>query len=207
MPVNETQAERQVVPLPDPAPEKPVVRPVATPSVPSPSGFSNHAIQLIRTTQQANLSLSRMADSKASILMGATFVVFTIAVGQSKNGAMPWSLAVLAFFAFISAICAMLTVLPSIGGTRTAKVNQVRPNKLFFGFFAQMDEDDWTDSILTDLRSDEAIFRTMLHDIYQNGQVLQSKKYRYLSMAYRIFMLGLCLTAISFIIEYVVRYT
>ncbi|OYZ39589.1 MAG: hypothetical protein B7Y31_07725 [Novosphingobium sp. 16-62-11] len=181
--------------------------PKASPPVPSPAVYSNQAIHLVRTSQQINLSLSQMADAKASILMGATFVVFTISVGQAKNGAMPWSLGVLASFAFISALCAVFAVLPSVSGPNTAKVGEGAPNKLFFGFFAQMDEDDWTDSILTDLRSDEAIFRTMLHDIYQNGQVLQSKKYRYLSMAYRIFMLGLCLTAISFIIEYVVRYT
>ena len=48
----------------------------------SPTGFSNHAIHLIRTSQQINLTLSQMADAKASILMGATFLVFTISVGQ-----------------------------------------------------------------------------------------------------------------------------
>jgi len=37
----------------------------------------------VRTALQANLTLSQMADQKASILMGATFVVFTLAVGQA----------------------------------------------------------------------------------------------------------------------------
>ena len=61
----------------------------AAPSMPSPSGYSNHAIHLVRTSQQINLTLSQMADAKASILMGAAFIVFTIAVGQAKNGALP----------------------------------------------------------------------------------------------------------------------
>ena len=175
--------------------------PVATPSMPSPSGYSNHAIHLVRTSQQINLSLSQMADSKASILMGATFVVFTISVGQARNGAMPWSLGVLAFFAFVSAMCAVFTVLPSISGPKAARLNDGKPNKLFFGYFTHMDEEEWTRSILDDLRADETIFRTMLHDIYQNGQVLQRKKYRYLAMAYKIFMAGLCLTVATFIAE------
>jgi hypothetical protein len=187
---------------PEPAPD--AIR--ATPSAPSPSGFSNHAIHLVRTSQQINLSLSQMADSKASILMGATFVVFTIAVGQAKNGAMPWSLGVLAFFAFVSAMCAVFTVLPSISGPKAARLNDGKPNKLFFGYFTHMDEGEWTESILTDLRADETIFRTMLHDIYQNGQVLQRKKYRYLSYAYRSFMLGLCLTAITFAFEHAAKF-
>ena len=31
------------------------------------------------------MQLSQMADQKASILMGATFVVFTLAVGQARG--------------------------------------------------------------------------------------------------------------------------
>lgn len=180
----------------EPAP--PSDRPVATPSPLSPSGYSNHAIHLVRTVQAMNLTLSQMADSKASILMGATFVVFTITMGQAKNGHLPASLLVLAAFAFASAMCAVFAVLPSIGRPGPS----ARPNKLFFGTFTAMDEEEWTQSVLADLKSDEGTFRLMLHDMYQNGQVLQNKKYRYLGYAYRLFMAGLTLTVIVFVGEY-----
>jgi hypothetical protein len=180
--------------------------PKAAPSLPSPSGYSNHAIHLVRTTQQINLSLSQMADQKASILMGATFLVFTIAVGQARGGTLPVSLAVLALFAFISAMCAVFAVLPSVSNPASAKLNDGVPNKLFFGYFTHMDEGLWADSILEELRADETVFRTMLHDIYQNGQVLQRKKYKYLAYAYKSFMFGMCLTAITFFAEIAVRY-
>lgn len=175
--------------------------PKAAPSLPSPSGYSNHAIHLVRTAQQINLALSQMADTKASILMGATFVVFTIAVGQARNGTMPWSLGVLAVFAFISASCAVFAVLPSVSGPKSAKLNDGKPNKLFFGFFVHVPEDEWIDSILDELHADETVFRAMLHDVYQNGQVLQRKKYRYLSYAYRSFLAGLGLTLATFAVE------
>lgn len=174
----------------------------AAPSLPSPSGYSNHAIHLVRTTQQINLALSQMADAKASILMGATFLVFTITVGQARSGGLTWSLGVLAFFAFVSAMCAVFAVLPSVSGPASASLNDGKPNKLFFGYFTHMDEGEWTDSILADLRADETVFRTMLHDVYQNGQVLQRKKYKYLSYAYKSFMAGLTLTAVTFAAEY-----
>ena len=96
-------------------------QPKAAPSLPSPSGFSNHAIHLVRTSQQINLMLSQMADAKASILMGATFLVFTISVGQAKDGSLPVSLAVLALFAFVSAMCAVFAVLPSVSSPTSAK--------------------------------------------------------------------------------------
>ncbi|ODU68085.1 MAG: hypothetical protein ABT11_17850 [Novosphingobium sp. SCN 66-18] len=177
----------------------------------SPSGFSNHAIHLVRTSQQMNLTLSQMADAKASLLMGATFLVFTIAVGQAKSGTMPWSLGVLALSAFISAMCAVFAVLPSIGGpgrgkTGKGKIGHASPNKLFFGYFTQVPEDEWIDSVLDELHADETVFRTMLRDIYQNGQVLQRKKYRFLGYAYRVFMVGLCLTVVTFAIEHLRAY-
>ena len=172
--------------------------PAATPSPLSPSGFSNHAIHLVRTSQQINLTLSQMADAKASILMGATFLVFTIAVGQAKNGSLPLPLAVLALFAFASAMCAVFAVLPSVSNPTANRIHG-QPNKLFFGYFTSVPEEEWTDSVLAELRADETIFRTMLHDIYQNGQVMQRKKYRFLGYAYRIFMVGLTATVLTFV--------
>ncbi len=189
------------------AEDLPQAEPVkASPSMPSPTGFSNHAIHLLRTTQQINMMLSQMADAKASILMGATFLVFTIAVGQARDGALPWSLGVLALFAFVSAMCAVFAVLPSVSGPDQARVRDANPNILFFGHFTHMDEADWTDSVLDDLRADETVFRAMLHDIYQNGQVLQRKKYKYLAYAYKSFMTGLTLTAITLAVEYAARF-
>jgi len=40
------------------------------------------AVTLLRTTQQHHVQLSMMADQKANMLIGATFVVFTLAIGQ-----------------------------------------------------------------------------------------------------------------------------
>jgi hypothetical protein len=185
----------EIVPI---AESKPAV-PLATPSAPSPTGFSNHAIHLVRTSVQMNQMLSQMADQKASILMGATFVVFTIAVGQARGGDIPYSLAVLALSAFLSALCAVYAVLPSIRPPKGGPI--ANPNKLFFGHFTQMDESEWTDSIIADLKADETVFRAMLHDVYQNGQVLQGKKYKYLGNAYRIFIVGLTITLLTFAAE------
>ena len=183
-------------------------RPLATPSPLSPSGFSNHAIHFVRTVQTINVTLSQMADAKASLLMGATFLVFTIAVGQAKSGTLPLPLMVLAFFAFMAALCAVFAVLPSVGGGigHRKAPPQSLPNRLFFGYFTQVPEDQWIEDVVEDLRSDEAIFRLILHDIYQNGMVLQRKKYRYLGLAYRIFMAGLCLTVVTFIMEVIANH-
>jgi hypothetical protein len=43
--------------------------------------------------------------------------------------------------------------------------------------------------------------RAMLRDIHQNGMVLQRKKYCFLGLAYRVFLIGLTLTLVTFLID------
>ncbi len=163
-----------------------------------PHKFSVQAVHLVRTATQTNLTLSQMADQKASILMGATFVVFTIAVGQARTGAVPLTLLVLAGFAFLSAMCAVAAILPSVA----AKTKRdARPNLLFFGTFTQLSEDEFADRVLAELGDDERIYRAMLRDIHQNGMVLQNKKYRLLRLAYVLFLTGLVCSFAIFLFE------
>jgi hypothetical protein len=185
-----------------------VEQPAATPGTapapkPAASPYSVNAIHVLRTTQNNTLQLSQMADQKASILMGASFVVFSIAIGRASAGDLPWSLAVLALFAFLSSLCAALAIVPRV----SAKLPPgARRNRLFFGHFHDLDEEQWTREVLGELHSDEALFRLILHDVYQNGQVLQRRKYRFLGYAYRLFVSGLVITLAVFAGELALAY-
>lgn len=166
----------------------------------APRSFPADAIHLVRTSQQIGLSLSQMADQKASILMGATFVVFTIAVNQAARAPVSPALVILAISAFVSAMLAVFAIMPSIGG---GKGGGGAPNVLFFGHYTSKSEDEFADAVIERLRDPETIYRTMLRDIYQNGQVLQHKKYRYLGAAYRAFLIGLVATLVAAVAQWV----
>jgi hypothetical protein len=159
--------------------------------------YAPNAIHLMRTTQLAHFQLSAMADQKASILMGATFVIFTITIGQARGTTPPLPLLILGAAAFLSAICAVLSVLPAIQHPKRGKLNV-----LFFGSFTRLGEEEFIEEITSRLASDETIYRTMATDIYQNGCILQKKKYRMLGWAYRIFLAGLVASAAAFVIGY-----
>ena len=161
-------------------------------------GFSANAVHLLRTVQLNSLRLSQMADQKASILMGATLLVFSISLSRSLSGELPWSLVVLAGFAFLSSLCAVMAVLPSLSKTLPPGAKR---NRMFFAHFHDLDEEEWTLDVLSELHTDERVFRMMLHDIYQNGLVLQRKKYRFLAYAYRLLIAGLLITLAVFAIE------
>lgn len=180
----------------EPAIEGAVGSPPAIPAL--PRTFSPHAIHLIRTAQMQTLKLSQMADQKASILLGATFLVFSLSVSRALSGEMPVSLMILASFSFASSLCAVMAVLPKVGRPDGKLKNA---NLLFFGHFSFMDEDEWQDDLLAQMETDEKVFRTMAHDMYQNGKVLAGKKYRYLALAYKMFMTGLAVTICVFAFE------
>jgi hypothetical protein len=159
--------------------------------------YSPNAVHLMRTTQLSHLQLSVMADQKASILMGASFVIFTITIGQARGTTPPVPLLILGAAAFLSAICAVLCVVPAFRRRKAGSVNL-----LFFGSFTQLSEEEFTDEIVAKLRDDDTIYRTMARDIYQNGCVLQHKKYRMLGWAYRIFLTGLVASGAAFVVGY-----
>jgi hypothetical protein len=159
--------------------------------------YPANAVHLVRTTQLAQLQLSAMADHKASILMGATFVIFTITLGQARGAAVPLPLLILGGSAFFSAVFAVAAVLPA---TRTSREGAL--NLLFFGSFTRLGEEEYLKELTDRLKSEDSIYRTMARDIYQNGTVLARKKYRFLGIAYRIFLAGLTASFIAFIVQY-----
>ena len=167
--------------------------------------FSSNAIHLMRTAQLNGVTHARMADQKASILLGATFLVFSLSITRALTGEVPIALSVLAGFSFASSLCAVLAVLPSVSRppekALLGKAKRAKSNLLFFGHFAWREEEEWTAELLDALETDESVFRTMAHDLYQNGQVLQAKKFRYLSLAYRLFIAGLVATLLVFAVE------
>lgn len=173
--------------------------------------YPPNAVHLLRTSQLLTMQLSQMADQKASILMGATFVVFTLAVGQVRvgSGALAIPLAILATFAFLSAMLAVSAVLPRIGRkpSPTAPAGEDNSNILFFGRFAQMAEEEFIATVKSRLHTEDDIYEMMLRDTYQNGVILARRKYRFLGYAYRLFVVGLTVTFLAFAVEVVLMWT
>jgi hypothetical protein len=162
--------------------------------------FAPDAVHLLRTAQQIQYQLSQMADQKASLLMGATFVIFTITVGQIRSGGgAPVALLILGVTAFLSALLAVMAVLPS---TKVPPQAQGPSNMLFFGSFTQMPEEDFVQLVLNTVTDSDAVYAAFAHDIYQNGRVLARKKYRLIGYAYKVMVVGLVLSFISFVLHF-----
>ena len=165
-----------------------------------PRTFPPNSVHAVRTAQQIHVALSQMADQKANMLLAATFLVFTIALGQASDSAEPLPLLVLGVGAFFSAVLSILAVMPA-----TRFRTGGRLNVLFFGSFEQLSEDEFLERVMKELKSEEGFLTIMLRDLYQNGVVLARKKYRLLGYAYRTFLVGLCLSFLAFILGFFVN--
>lgn len=162
-----------------------------------PAPYTHNAVQMMVAVQRAHVNLSQMADQKASILMGATFVIFTITIGQAKGSGAPLPMLILGAFAFFSAVLSVLAILPAIHTNHKGRLNL-----LFFGSFTRLAEDEYIDQLCLRMKSDDLIFETFARDVYQNGTVLEFKKYRLLGYAYRVFLVGLTASFVAFVIEH-----
>jgi hypothetical protein len=164
--------------------------------------YANDAIHLVRTVQTIQYQLSQMADQKANMVLAASFVIFTVTLSQAKAGvsSLPLPLLVLGACAFAAAFLAILAVLPSV--TAPPKATGVK-NVLFFNAFTQIPEQEFVDMILGIMAQPQTMYEAMAHDIYQNGQVLAHKKYRFLGYAYRILLTGLVASFVTFMIPFV----
>ena len=138
----------------------------------APGASHANAIHLIRTCQAHHVTLSAMADQKANIIIGVNSVIFALVVKEAAHNP---ALLVLAASSGLAAVLCMLAVLPAIGG---AKATLVRTNS-----------------------DDHAIQMAMARDVYQLGQVLARKKYKYLGWGYRVFIGGLIATFAVFLIQ------
>jgi len=162
--------------------------------------YPPNAAHMMRTAQLAQIQLSAMADAKASLLMGATFVIFTITLGDRGADGVPVPLLILGGAAFLAAIFAVLAVLPKTVSRKPTSES----NLLFFGVFSQMAEAEFVEEVISRLRTEDSLYRTMARDIHQAGSVLQNKKYRFLGIAYRIFLAGLVASCAAYIVIYLI---
>lgn len=161
--------------------------------------FPKEVHNLLVTALTTHVTLSAMADSKASILMGATFVVFGLTLGQltSGNAVLPLPMMMLGLFSFLATVLSVLAIRPKIRPIPP----QFRTNMLFFGSFSFMEQDEYIDRMIDLLRSEEEAYRTMARDLYQNGVFLRKKKYKYLGYAYATFLAGIVATFVAFLFE------
>jgi HD superfamily phosphodiesterase len=161
---------------------------------------------MFRTTSSNHFELSSLADSKANIMISVNTIIISVVL-TVLIARLPFypqyiiPTTILLVVCLVSVIFAILSTRPSINhGTFTEEdIRNKKTNLLFFGNFHKMKLTEYQWAMNEMLRDKEYLYNSMIKDIYFLGVVL-AKKYRYLRIAYTIFMWGLITAVLAFAI-------
>lgn len=161
---------------------------------------------MFRITSSNNQRLSAMADNKAHILITVNSIILSAIISLvlrklEGNNYLTYPTFLLLAVSVVAMTFAILSTRPSIpsGTYLQSDLDLKQVNLLFFGNFYKMPLSDYTEGMLKVMDDKDFLYRTLIRDVYGQGAVL-GKKYQFLRVAYNVFMYGLILSVIAFIL-------
>lgn len=163
---------------------------------------------MFRTTSHNHIMLSQMVDSKASILITINSIILSLVVSVlirklEENAYLTYPTVLLISVCLGTMVFSILASRPNISSGKFTRedIKNKRTNLLFFGNFHAMDVDDYLWGMQEMMKDADYLYGSLTKDIYYLGKVL-AKKYRYLRIAYSIFMYGFVVAILSFILAF-----
>jgi predicted metal-dependent HD superfamily phosphohydrolase len=161
---------------------------------------------MFRTTSNNHLRLSEMADGKANILIQVNAIIISILISVlfsklEKNTQFIIPAIILLSVCIGAIIFAILATRPNVTGGTFSKEDIInkKTNLLFFGNFHKVGLPEYEWGMKEMMKDNDYLYSSMTKDIYFLGVVL-ARKYRYLRVAYNIFMYGLVISVLAFAI-------
>ncbi|MBK1440059.1 HD domain-containing protein [Parapedobacter sp. ISTM3] len=161
---------------------------------------------MFRVTSTNNQRLSDMADNKANILLTVNSIILSVVIAllvrkleDAEHLAAPTFVLLLVSLSTI--VVAILATRPKIPGGMFSQddVDKKAVNLLFFGNFYKMGLDEYASGMKKVMEDRDFLYGTLTRDVYSQGVVL-GRKYRLLRLAYNIFMYGMIISVLTFLL-------
>jgi predicted metal-dependent HD superfamily phosphohydrolase len=159
---------------------------------------------MFRLTSGNHLRLSSMSDNKSHIMISVNSIIISIIISVlfgrlASNREYIVPACILLAVCLASMTFAILATRPSVSGGRFTEedIRNKKTNLLFFGNFYRMELEDYQRAMNQMMKDGDYLYNSMIKDIYFLGVVL-AKKYKYLRIAYTIFMWGLIIAVLAF---------
>lgn len=161
---------------------------------------------MFRVTSTNSQRLSDMADSKANLLLTVNSIILSLVVtvllrSLDKNTHLIAPTIILLSVVVVVMVLATLSTIPKIpkGYFTAEQVHNKTVNLLFFGNFYKMPLEIYNESMNKVMGDRDFLYGMLTRDVYSQGVVL-GRKYKLLRYAYGIFMFGLIISVIAFVI-------
>jgi hypothetical protein len=167
---------------------------------------TNRGIEtMFRSAYRVQMELTTLADNKANMMTSINGIIISIIIAAvaPKLDSNPWLLVpstVILLGTLISIVFSILAARPRIytDPITLEDLEHSKGNILFFGNFANLDKDQFTEGMLELMQDKMVLYETMIHNIHDLGLVLKTK-FGLLKIAYNAFMAALVLGVLSFI--------
>lgn len=166
---------------------------------------------LFRVTLSNHTRLSDIADSKANILLSVNAIIISVCLSvlipkldAPKNSHLVIPTFLLILSSVLTIIFAILSTKPNVTNTTFTNedVKARKVNLLFFGNFHKMTLENYQEAMQDMIKDREYIHNSLVKDLYFLGSVLD-RKYKLLSITYKIFMAGIIISVLSFAYAFV----
>ena len=158
--------------------------------------FPKEVHNLLVAANATNITLSGMADTKASILMS---------IGDIADGKASLPLLVLTLFSFIATVFGVLTVRPNRMKVSKTPIPPDKINILFFGSYTNARREDYVEEMMKVLSSEEETYRRLTMDLYDHGKLLRDDKFSWLYWSFTLFLFGMVATALAVLYQLYIR--
>ncbi|MEM7551043.1 MAG: Pycsar system effector family protein [Bacteroidota bacterium] len=168
---------------------------------------------MIRVTSKNHIKLSQMADNKANILISVNAIILSVIVSvlvrkfeESPHLIIPTIILVIT--CLIAIVFAVLSTRPNVSRGKFTRhdIENRKTNLLFFGNFHGTSMEDYLWGMKEMMKSGEYLYSSLIKDIYFIGRVL-GRKYKLLRISYLMFMFGLIISVMSFLLAGYLRFT
>jgi len=163
---------------------------------------------LFRTASHNHMQLSQMGDGKANILISINSIILSVMISfvitkldVNRHLIIPTLMIISVCVTTI--VLAVLSTRPKIShGIFTAQqIISREANLLFFGNFHNMPLAEYKSAVKEMMLDKEFLYESLIMDIYYLGKVL-ARKYRFTTWAYNVFMFGIVISMIAFVISF-----
>ncbi|MES2747762.1 MAG: Pycsar system effector family protein [Bacteroidota bacterium] len=165
---------------------------------------------MFKITLTNHIRLSEIADSKANILLSVNAIIISIALStivpkldNPANTHLIMPTFIMVIFSVVSIIFAILSTKPKVTSGKFTRqdIEDKKVNLLFFGNFFKMPYEEYQWAVNELLKDREYLYNSMTKDLYYLGLVLE-RKYRLLRITYNVFMIGIIVSVIAFVVAF-----
>lgn len=167
---------------------------------------SKAAQMMFKTTLRNQIDLTNIADNKANIMLTInsaliTFGIPLLATRLSDHPELIYPAATLLLTCILTIVFATLATRPAkmSGQTDLSKLPTGNTNLFFFGNYFKMKQEEYREALKQVVKNEQLLDKTIFNDLYFLGLSL-GRKYSRLHTTYNIFMIGMVITVIVYII-------